>query len=473
MAHQVIMPKWGLTMKEGKIARWLKAEGEPVQAGEPLLEVETDKITNSVEAPGTGVLFQIVVPAGEVAPVQALIAIIAAPGETPQRAEGGAAPAAASTAAGDAAAANAPAAAAQQEAVDDGKFVRATPAARRVARELGVRLGAVTGTGPDGMVTEKDVRDAEAAGPAVNASPQAIAFAREKGIDLAMLAGMGTGEGGKITKADILRAMNPNFAAQQQKPATPAASAPAAPAAPAAATAARPAGPQPGSVIPMSGIRKIIADNMMASLQGAAQLTCFVEADVTAMVELRETLLARNKKNPDYKLSYNDIIAYAVCRALKKNPIMNSTLQDDGIHVHEHVHLGVAVSLPDGLIVPNIKNADTFGLEDLKAKVRDAATRARKGGLSMDEISGGTFTISNVSMMGVDGFTPILNPPETGILGVGRVVEKPGVVGGSIAIRKCMTLSLTFNHMVTDGGPAMTFLRTLADMLETPALMLA
>ena len=234
-----------------------------------------------------------------------------------------------------------------------------------------------------------------------------------------------------------------------------------------------PAGPQPGSVLPMAGIRKIIADNMLASLQGAAQLTCFVEVDVTETVALREAYLARNRKNPDYRLSYNDIIAYAVCRALKQHPIMNSTLQEDGIHVHEHVNLGVAVSLPDGLIVPNVKDADTFGLEALKAKVRDVSGRARKGGLTMDEISGGTFTISNVSMLGVDGFTPILNPPETGILGVGRVVEKPAVFQGAVCARQMMTLSLTFNHMVTDGGPAMTFLRALADMLEKPVLMLA
>lgn len=458
MAYQAIMPKWGLTMKEGKVARWLKNEGENVQAGEPLFEVETDKITNVVEATATGVLFQIVVPAGEVAPVQAVVGIIADAGETPERVAAGATSAAAAESAAPAAGAAKTAGAAKAApAAGGGGFARAMPAARRVAKELGVDLSTVTGTGKDGTITEKDVRDAAEAGPSVNASPQAIAFAKEKGVDLAQVTG--TGEGGKITKADILRAMNPSFAAKQ----------------PAAAKAApgAPAGPQPGTVIPMEGMRKIIASNMQASLQNAAQLTVFVEADVTEMVALRAGMLARNKKNPDYRLSYNDIMAYAVCRALLKHPIMNSTLQEDGIHVHEHVNLGVAVSLPEGLIVPNVKNADTLTLEGLKTKVRDAAGRARKGGLNMDEISGGTFTISNVSMLGVDGFTPIINPPETGILGVGRVVQKPAVYQGAVAIRSMMTLSLTFNHMVTDGGPAMTFLRTLADMLETPTLMLA
>ncbi len=241
---------------------------------------------------------------------------------------------------------------------------------------------------------------------------------------------------------------------------------------PAQAAAPASVGDMADEIIPMEGMRKLIADNMQASLQNAAQLTVFVEADVTEMVALREAMLARHKKDPDYRLSYNDIICFAVCRALKQHPIMNSTLQADGIHLHKHVNLGVAVSLETGLIVPNVKNAEACSLEELKGQVRDVAKRARQGGLSMDEIQGGSFTISNVSMLGVDGFTPIINPPETAILGVGRVVEKAGVAEGVVCPRKMMTLSLTFNHMVTDGGPAMNFLRTLADMLEKPVRML-
>ena len=151
---------------------------------------------------------------------------------------------------------------------------------------------------------------------------------------------------------------------------------------------------------------------------------------------------------------------------------MNSTLQEDGIHLHKRVNLGIAVSLDQGLIVPNVKDAGSLSLEELKAKVCDVAARARAGALEPDEIHGGTFTISNVSMMGIDHFTPILNPPETGILGVGRVAEKPWVHNGALAVRQVMSLSLTFNHMVTDGGPAMKFLRILADMLEKPVRML-
>ncbi|MDD3312149.1 dihydrolipoamide acetyltransferase family protein [Pseudodesulfovibrio sp.] len=441
MAQQVIMPKWGLTMKEGKVVRWLKGEGDTVTAGEPLFEVETDKITNSVEAPASGVLAQIVVPEGDVAPVQAVLALIAAPGEAVDKVAGGAAPAAAAPAAAphEASAAAAPAA--------GGGFVPAMPAARKLAKELGVALSAVTGTGKGGLITMKDVQAAsDAAYAGVNASRKTIDFARSKGVDPSQVTG--TGEDGRITKADILRAMNPSASA-----------------APAAAAAK-------DTIVPMEGVRKLIAENMQASLQSAAQLTVFVELDVTEMVRLRATLLERNKRNAEYRLSYNDIIAYATCRALKLHPVMNSTLREDGIHLHESVNLGIAVSLANGLIVPNVKEADKYTLEGLKAEVRDVAGRARKGGLNMDEIKGGTFTISNVSMLGVDGFTPILNPPETGILGVGRIVEKPAVKDGEICIRQMMTLSLTFNHMTTDGSPAMSFLRELGDMLENPGLMI-
>ncbi|HZF62611.1 MAG TPA: dihydrolipoamide acetyltransferase family protein [Desulfovibrio sp.] len=411
MAYEVQMPKWGLTMKTGKIARWLVAEGGAVAVGQPLLEVETDKITNVVESPAGGVLLQIVSPQGEVVPVMQVIGIIGESGEAVAAPASQNADAAASPAASAASGAKSQGSAAQANMAQG--EVRAMPAARKAAKELGVDLATVTGTGRDGIVTEKDVRAAHEA---------------------------------------AAKAPAPASAAPAQPCSTPDADA--------------------DEVIPMDGLRKLIADNMQASLQNAAQLTVFVEADVTEMVSLRDTMLARNKKDPEYRLSFNDIIAFAVCRALRQHPVMNTTLQADGIHMHKHVNLGIAVSLDTGLIVPNVRNADTFSLEELKAKVRDAASRARKGGLSMDEISGGTFTISNVSMLGVDGFTPILNPPETSILGVGRVVEKPGVLEGQLCVRKMMTLSLTFNHMVTDGGPAMSFLRTLADMLEQPVRML-
>ncbi|MBQ1844930.1 MAG: 2-oxo acid dehydrogenase subunit E2 [Desulfovibrio sp.] len=403
MAYEVQMPKWGLTMKTGKIARWSVQEGERVEKGKPLLEVETDKITNVVEAPESGVLLKILVAKGQTAAVKSVIAVIGEPGENVDAWTAQSQPAAEG-------APKAPASKAAPAGKASASDVRAMPAARRAAKELGIDLAQVAGTGKDGAVTEKDV------------------LAYKAALD----------------------------------------SAPAAPAEEAGA-----AEPCDDEIVPMEGMRRIIADNMQASLQNAAQLTVSVDCDVTEAEELRQKAIARaRKKDPGYRLSWNDIVSYAVCRALVQVPVMNSTLQEDGIHLHKRVNLGIAVSLDQGLIVPNVKDAGSLSIEELKAKVRDVAARARTGALEPDEIHGGTFTISNVSMMGIDHFTPILNPPETGILGVGRVAEKPWVHNGALAVRQVMSLSLTFNHMVTDGGPAMKFLRTLADMLEKPVRML-
>lgn len=452
MATEVLMPKWGLTMKAGKVSRWLKSEGDAVSRGEALLEVETDKITNAVESPAEGILFQIVVSAGETVPVKTVVAVLAEPGETPERRE--AVVPSAEDAGGETA--DVP----KEPPAGGGKkaFVPASPIARRLAREWGIDLIRVPGSGPKGRVTEADVRKfkeegppepASAPAPAVEASPTAVAAAQRAGVDLALV--KGSGPGGKITKVDVLRAVSPAF---QKK-------------------SAAAVGPTAGSVIPMEGMRKVIADNMLASLHNAAQLSAFLEFDATAMKALRDKIRSKYQGDETVKVSYNDIIARAVCRALKDHPIMNSALSDEGIVLHTHVNLGIAVALPGGLVVPNVKNAHQMGLLELGAKIRELAGKARKNELTMDDIQGGTFTITNVSMLGIDGFTPILNPPEAGILGVGRAMEKPAVHDGEICIRTMMTLSLTLDHRIVDGAPAFRFLRSLADYLEDPVMLLA
>lgn len=442
MAVNVTMPKWGLTMKEGKVSRWLKAEGDTTRKGEPLFEVETEKITNVVEATAAGVLFQIVIPAGTVVPVGTVVAVIAEPGEQPARLEG--------LRMGEISEGPAPTgtkpAPTKPEVPTEKKFVPASPAARRLAKELGVDLARVSGSGPEGRITEADVQRFHDEGPPPpKITPLAEEMARQAGLDIATI--QGTGEGGKITKEDVQRVL----AAQEPAPE---------------------AAPVVKS-IPFAGMRKAIAQNMHASLHTTAQLTAFVEVDVTEMVRFRDTVRDAYRSDESVKVSYNDILILAVSRALKRHPVMNSTLVGEEILLHATVHMGIAVALAEGLIVPVLHNADRMGLLEIARGVRELARKAREGTLTVDEVTGGTFTITNMSMFQVDGVTPILRPPETGILGVGRIQEKPAVFNGQIAIRSMMFLSLTFDHQVVDGAPANQFLGTVAAYLENPYLIMS
>ena len=438
MSVNITMPKWGLTMKEGKITKWFKNEGDPVQKGEELFEVETEKITNKVEATGTGILFQIVVPAGTTVPTGTIVAIIAEPGEEPDRIEGlqmgevveGAAPSPGGPAP------------AQPEKPREKRFVPATPAARRLAKEMDIDLALVPGTGPGGRITEADVTKYHEEGPPPpKITPLAEEMARQAGLDVTTIAG--TGEDGKITKEDVERALETRGSKDEAEPV---------------------------HSIPFTGMRKSVADNMHASLQNTAQLTAFTEVDVTEMVRFLALVREEHKKDKEVRVSYNDIIIQATSRVLKLFPIMNSTLVGDEILLHDSVNMGIAVALPEGLIVPVLHDADKKGLLQIAKEARELGRKARQGTLSVDEVTDGTFTITNVSMFEVDGFTPILKPPETGILGVGRVKERPAVYEGEITIRSTMFLSLTFDHRVVDGAPANEFLETVARYLQNPTL---
>lgn len=435
MAVNITMPKWGLTMKQGKITKWFKNEGDPVQQGEELFEVETEKITNKVEAAASGILFQIVVPEGTTVPVGTIVAIVAEPGEQPERIEGlqmGEVVEAASSPAGR------PAAGRPQEPAEK-KFVLASPAARRLAKELGVDLTLVPGTGPRGRITEADVsRYHEEGPPPPRITPLAKEMASQAGLDLSTV--VGTGEGGKITKEDVERALEEEV--------------------------------KPVQSIPFTGMRKSIAENMHASLQNTAQLTIFTEVDVTEMAGFLDLVREEFKDQEKVRVSYNDIIVMITSRVLKRFPAMNSTLVGEEILLHDAVNMGIAVALPDGLIVPVLRDAHKKGLLQIAREVRELARKARDGTLSVDEVTGGTFTITNLSMFEVDGFTPILRPPETGILGVGRVKEKPAVCDGEISIRSMTFVSLTFDHRVVDGAPAAEFLQTLARYLQHPQLVM-
>jgi len=438
LAINVSMPKWGLTMKEGKISKWYKKEGDSVQKGEDLYEVETEKITNKVESPGSGTLFQIVVPVGTKVPVGAILAVIAEPGEEPERIEG--------IQVGDVVedTAESKEGTADAEIPAEKKFVFASPAARHLAKEMDIDLSLIQGTGPNGRIIEADVtRYHEEGPPSPRITPLAEEIARQEGLDISTITG--TGEGGKITKEDVERTLETRIPEEEEKHV---------------------------KAIPFTGMRKAIADNMYASLQNTAQLTVFTEVDVTEMVRFRDLVMEEYKKDKTVRVSFNDIIILATSRALKQFPMMNSALADDEILLHESVNMGIAVSLPEGLIVPVLRDADRKGLLQIARESRELARKAREGTLGVDEVTGGTFTISNVSMLEMDGFTPILKPPETGILGVGRVKEKPIVSDGEITIGSTMFLSLTFDHRVLDGAPAMDFLRTAARYLQHPTLIM-
>lgn len=432
------MPKWGLTMKEGKVSKWFKNEGDSVKKGEDLYEVETEKITNTVESPGDGILFQIVVPVGTKVPVGAILAVIAEPGEEPERIEG--------IQVGEVVedTAESKEGTADAERPSKKKFVFASPAARRLAKEMGIDLSLIQGTGPNGRIIEADVTRYHEEGPPIpRITPLAEEMARQEGLDISTITG--TGEEGKITKEDVKRALETRIPEEKEKPV---------------------------KAVPFTGMRKAIADNMYASLQNTAQLTVFTEVDVTEMVRFRDLVMEQYKKDKTVRVSFNDIIILATSRALKQFPMMNSALADDEILLNESVNMGIAVSLPEGLIVPVLRDADKKGLLQIARESRELARKAREGTLGVDEVTGGTFTISNVSMLEVDGFTPILKPPETGILGVGRIKEKPVVCDGEISIGSMMFLSLTFDHRVLDGAPAMVFLETVARYLQHPTLIM-
>ncbi len=432
MATQIIMPKLGMAMTEGTVVKWLKQDGEEVAKGEPIVVVMSQKITYTVEAPASGIL-RIVASPKETRPVGGVIGFILAPGEPMPEVEMAPPPSPKAVAVEAPAAAPAPPPPPSLEAPRE---IRASPAARRLARELGVDISRIRGTGPEGRITEADVR-AYYEQQQVQATPLARRIAEEEGLDLSQI--QGTGPGGRITEEDVLRAL------ERRK-------------VPIAA---------PPKVIPFAGMRQAIAERMMESLHSMAQLTLTVKADVTELVGLREVLSQRWET----RLSYTDFLIKAVALALREHPILNSTLVGEEIVIHDEIHIGVAVALEDGLIVPVVRNADRKSLLEIHQTVQDIAERARKGTLSVDEVTGSTFTITNLGMYGIDAFTPIINPPEVAILGVGRIFEELVPVGGQIALRSRMVLSLTIDHRVVDGAPGAAFLQTVTRFLEHPALI--
>ncbi len=455
MAAEVVMPKFGLTMVEGTIQRWFKNEGDTISEGEALFEVETEKVLYEVESTANGTVAKLLYGLEAVVPVGLPVAVIAEAGEdvaevAARYSDGAPAPQAATSPAGSPTPGAGSAAAAPAAAATDGKRAPVTPAARKLAAEHNIDTTSLTGTGPGGRITREDVQhaidaaaQAPAAGKRAPVTPAARKLAAEHNIDTASLTG--TGPGGRITREDVQQAIDA------------AAQAPAEVSAPAQDQAQEQAQDQS---VPLRGMRKVIAERMHKSLTDTAQLTITTEVDVTQLIERREEV------RREFNTTYNDFIIQACAHALLQHPRMNASLEGDAIQLHGAVHVGFAVALDEGLIVPVVHDADKKPLKTIAQEARALAEKARAGRLKLEEVSGGTFTVSNLGMAGVDAFTPILNSPQTGILGVGRIVDKPVIYQGEIARRSMLVLSLTFDHRVIDGAPAGAFLGSVADLLS-------
>ena len=465
MAVEVIMPKAGSEMEEGEIVQWFKQEGDEVKEGEILLEIVTDKVNMEVEAEASGTLLKIVHPAGSVVPVVQTIAWIGQPGEAVPGA--GAAPAAATAPVEEAVVeTKVEEAPAQEVVVFDNSGLRATPAARAYARENGIDLSQVKGTGAKGRVHKDDVVDYKLNAKA-KISPLAARIAEVEGINTDGI--VGTGPKGKIMKADVLSVLNGSASE-----AVASASEVAAPAS--AKSAKAPNENQWGVVetVPMSPMRKVISKRMSESYFSAPTFVVNVEVDMTELLALRKKVVDAIIEETGKKATVTDFISLAVIKSLMKHPYVNASLSSDEkeMYLHHYVNLSIAVGMDSGLVVPVIKGADKMSLKELVVASKEITTKALAGKLKPDEMADSTFTISNLGMYGVKSFVPIINQPNTAILGVSATVQKPVVLNGEVKVRPIMTLTLTADHRVVDGLEGAKFMKTLKEAIENPLSLL-
>jgi pyruvate dehydrogenase E2 component (dihydrolipoamide acetyltransferase) len=447
------MPKQGQTVESCIIASWKKKPGDQVSAGEIICEVETDKALVEVESPASGVLLDVFFQAGDDVPVLTNIAAIGQPGEDVSSLRPAGATAAVSQAEpvkpADAEVTATPASPAAPTA-SSGAFVGISPRARNLAQAKGVETANLSGTGPAGRIIERDVQAALAHQPAM--TPLAKTMMTHGGFAVPT---HGSGVSGRIRAADLL-------------PATPVE---------APATPAAPVEPPPASdevqAIPVKGIRKVIATRMLESLQTTAQLTFNASADARALLAYRQRLKESTESLGLQKITINDLILFVVSRTLPQHPHLNALFSDDTIFQHKNVHLGLAVDTPRGLMVPVIRQANILSLKQISEEARRLASACVEGKIAPDELTGGTFTVTNLGSFGIESFTPVLNPPQVGILGLGNVNLKPVEVDGEVQFIPHLGLSLTINHQVVDGAPAARFLQALSQGVAQFELLLA
>lgn len=420
MAFEVLMPQLGLTMEEGTVSQWIKHEGDEVKTGDVILEITTDKLTNEVVSEHDGVLLKIVAQEGEDIPVKGLLAYIGQPGEAVG--DGAAAAPAAAPAAEAAPAAAAPAAAAPAPvAAANGARIRISPLARKTAASLGIDYSNIAGTGPSGRIVLKDILAAKDAAPAA-------------------------------------------------APAAAAAPAPAA-AAPAKAPAAGVELMEGDTVVKLTGMRKVVAERMLQSHTEIPCVTQNIKVDVTELMKFRKMLLEETGK----KYSVNDLVLKAIAKCLRSHPEMLVSFDEANKQIIQraHINIGMAVALDAGLITPVIRDADKMGLDQLADTAKDLAARAKSNQLKPDEYKGSTITVSNLGMFGIETFTPIINQPDSCIVGVCAIQDELALnAEGGVEVRKVMRLSVTLDHRTLDGAVVAKFEMDLRDLLQSPMSIL-
>ena len=418
------VPPLGESIVEATVARWLKKEGDAVASGDTLVELETDKVTVEVPALKGGVVTRVVKHEGDVVAVDDVL------GEIDESAQAAAAPPARAAATAEAPAARA--ATSPPPSAPQAAEVRASPAAKRIAAESGVDLAAITGTGRGGVVSKPDV---------IEQSPAAGSVAPSRGD---------------------------GAAASPARPAAEAATRP-----PATAPA-RPAGPDGTRETreKMSTRRKRIAEHLLEAQHATAHLTTFNEIDMSAVNALRERVKERIEKEHGVRLSFMPFFVKAACQALAAYPVVNAQIDGESIVYKHYVNMGIAVASDAGLVVPNIKDADRKGMIEISRDITELAKRARDGKLAMDDLTGGTFTITNGGVFGSLVSTPILNYPQVGILGLHKIQDRPVAVNGTVEIRPMMYVALSYDHRIIDGQQAVLFLVRIKELMEDPATML-
>jgi len=440
MAIDVVMPALGLTVEKGIIVKWLKKEGEPVAKGESLFEVEADKVATEVESPATGVLARILVPVGVEVRILTVVAVIAEQGEElPAEYPPPSGREAPSEEGEGPVIQKAIWASAGSPAIPRGA-IRAVPAARKLAKERGIRLEKIAGSGAEGVILLRDVESA--AGPGgeerVRSTPLARRIAEVEGISLAEI--KGSGDQGRIMRADVERAV-------------------------------KEAGePRLGRVIPMTTMRRVIARRMAESAFQAPHVHFFTDVWMDPLLNLRRDILGDFEKRFGLRPSVNDFLIKATALNLLDFPILNATLRGEEIHILPEINVCLAVALPDGLIVPAVANADKAGLGEIARRRQDLVQRALAGKLTRDELERGTFTISSLAQYEVDYFTAIINPPQSGILSVGRTREDLAMVEGVVTVKRVATFGLAVDHRIIDGAVAADFLQNLKRRLERPLI---